>query len=86
MKERELKPNLRAGIVRLTIILSSNAQADPRLLIGTEKQTDDQNDPSNQIWSVYMSEAALRDKGLVESWKSDMDGTLIFVCFLSWLK
>lgn len=32
-----------------------------------------------------MSEAALRDKGLVESWKSDMDGTLIFVCFLSWL-
>lgn len=41
---------------------------------------DDQNHPSNQIWSVYMSEAILRDKGLVESWKSDMDGTLIFVC------
>ncbi|KAJ7453760.1 hypothetical protein FB451DRAFT_1050045, partial [Mycena latifolia] len=31
-----------------------------------------------KIWSVYVSEAEKYDKALVESWRSDMDGMLIF--------
>ncbi|KAJ7716207.1 hypothetical protein B0H16DRAFT_1476907 [Mycena metata] len=41
------------------------------------------DDPSHdraaaKLWSVYISEAEKYDKGLVESWKSDMEGMLIF--------
>ncbi|KAF7344698.1 hypothetical protein MVEN_01630200 [Mycena venus] len=31
-----------------------------------------------KLWAVYISEAEKYDKGLVESWKSDMQGMLIF--------
>jgi Family of unknown function (DUF6535) len=37
------------------------------------------DDPSSKLWSVYVGEAAQHDKALVENWKSDMDGILIFV-------
>jgi hypothetical protein len=36
-----------------------------------------------KLWAVYVSEADKYDKALVESWKSDMDGLLIFVSFKS---
>jgi len=32
-----------------------------------------------KIWAVYVAEAEKYDKGLMESWKSDMEGMLIFV-------
>jgi hypothetical protein len=32
-----------------------------------------------KVWAVYVSEAEKYDRGLVESWKSDMEGLLIFV-------
>ncbi|KAJ6545500.1 hypothetical protein B0H19DRAFT_955735, partial [Mycena capillaripes] len=32
-----------------------------------------------KLWAVYVSEAEKYDRGLVESWKSDMEGLLIFV-------
>jgi hypothetical protein len=32
-----------------------------------------------KLWTVYISEAEKYDKSLVESWKSDMEGMLIFV-------
>jgi uncharacterized membrane protein len=32
-----------------------------------------------KLWAVYVSEAEKYDKALVESWKSDMNGMLIFV-------
>jgi hypothetical protein len=32
-----------------------------------------------KLWAIYVAEAEKYDKGLVESWKSDMDGMLIFV-------
>jgi hypothetical protein len=32
-----------------------------------------------KLWAVYVSEAEKYDRGLVESWRSDMEGTLIFV-------
>ncbi|KAF7366948.1 hypothetical protein MSAN_00953500 [Mycena sanguinolenta] len=36
-----------------------------------------------KMWAVYISEAEKYDKGLVESWKSDMDGLLIFAALFS---
>jgi hypothetical protein len=42
------------------------------------------DDPSEEaaaskLWAVYVSEAEKYDRSLVESWKSDMEGMLIFV-------
>ncbi|KAJ7644704.1 hypothetical protein FB45DRAFT_298924, partial [Roridomyces roridus] len=36
-----------------------------------------------KLWSVYVSEAEKYDKSLVESWKSDMEGILIFAGLFS---
>ncbi|KAJ7616142.1 hypothetical protein DFH06DRAFT_948232, partial [Mycena polygramma] len=36
-----------------------------------------------KLWAVYVSEAENYDKGLVESWKSDMQGMLIFAGLFS---
>ncbi|KAJ7137330.1 hypothetical protein C8R43DRAFT_844646, partial [Mycena crocata] len=36
-----------------------------------------------KLWAIYVSEAEKYDKGLVESWKSDMDGILIFAGLFS---
>ncbi|KAJ7441441.1 hypothetical protein B0H11DRAFT_2095927 [Mycena galericulata] len=36
-----------------------------------------------KLWSVYISEAEKYDKALVESWRSDMDGLLIFAGLFS---
>jgi hypothetical protein len=35
--------------------------------------------PAAKLWAVYVSEAEKYDRSLVESWKSDMEGMLIFV-------
>lgn len=43
-------------------------------------ETDDNwDDPSNKLWSIYMTAAEKHDTALTESWKVDTDGTLIFV-------
>ncbi|KAK7006319.1 hypothetical protein R3P38DRAFT_1706512 [Favolaschia claudopus] len=36
-----------------------------------------------KIWAIYAAEAEKYDKGLVQSWKSDMDGMLIFAGLFS---
>ncbi|KAJ7658008.1 hypothetical protein B0H17DRAFT_955434, partial [Mycena rosella] len=36
-----------------------------------------------KLWSVYISEAEKYDKALVESWRGDMDGMLIFAGLFS---
>ncbi|KAJ7486990.1 hypothetical protein FB451DRAFT_1228512 [Mycena latifolia] len=36
-----------------------------------------------KLWAVYVSEAEKYDKGLVESWKNDMEGMLIFAGLFS---
>ncbi|KAJ7637309.1 hypothetical protein DFH06DRAFT_653852 [Mycena polygramma] len=36
-----------------------------------------------KIWAIYIGEAEKYDKGLVESWRSDMDGMLIFAGLFS---
>ncbi|KAK6977341.1 hypothetical protein R3P38DRAFT_2810523 [Favolaschia claudopus] len=47
----------------------------------SERNHDDE--AGAKIWSVYISEADKYDKALVESWKSDMDGMLIFAGLFS---
>lgn len=32
-----------------------------------------------KLWNVYVGEAERYDRGLIESWKGDMNGMLIFV-------
>lgn len=32
-----------------------------------------------KIWSIYAAEADKYDKALIEGWRDDMEGTLIFV-------
>ena len=34
-----------------------------------------------KFWSVYVGEAESHDKALVETWKDDMEGIIIFVRF-----
>lgn len=48
---------------------------------GTSSRYDDSNKyhASSKIWSSYISEADRYDRAMVESWKGDMDGILIFV-------
>ncbi|KAF8147049.1 hypothetical protein K438DRAFT_1542825, partial [Mycena galopus ATCC 62051] len=36
-----------------------------------------------KLWAVYISEAEKYDKALVESWKADMEGLLIFAGLFS---
>ncbi|KAJ7242911.1 hypothetical protein C8J57DRAFT_64302 [Mycena rebaudengoi] len=48
----------------------------------------DQRDPiddaaATKLWTVYVSEAEKYDKALVESWRSDMNGMLIFAGLFS---
>ncbi|KAJ7795546.1 hypothetical protein B0H14DRAFT_2468168, partial [Mycena olivaceomarginata] len=38
---------------------------------------------SAKLWAVYISEAEKYDKALVEGWKSDMEGLLIFAGLFS---
>ncbi|KAJ7099833.1 hypothetical protein C8R44DRAFT_947265 [Mycena epipterygia] len=50
-----------------------------------EKVTDSDEAAAAKIWVVYIDEAEKYDKGLVESWKSDMEGLLIF-CLMRYPK
>ncbi|KAJ7896798.1 hypothetical protein B0H14DRAFT_2333246, partial [Mycena olivaceomarginata] len=36
-----------------------------------------------KVWAIYISEAEKYDRALVESWKSDMEGLLIFAALFS---
>ncbi|TDL27673.1 hypothetical protein BD410DRAFT_685394, partial [Rickenella mellea] len=40
-------------------------------------------EPSDQMWSLYVDEAKRFDRALVESWKGEMDGILIFAGLFS---
>lgn len=56
-----------------------------RSQILTDKYTaaEDQN-ACSKMWNVYTLEAERYDKAVVESWKGDMNGMLIFVRDHSW--
>jgi uncharacterized membrane protein len=40
---------------------------------------------SAKLWAVYISEAEKYDKAMVERWRTDMEGLLIFVS-VTWVK
>ncbi|KAJ6501195.1 hypothetical protein C8R47DRAFT_970565, partial [Mycena vitilis] len=53
-------------------------------LVSKSQPTPAKDNPEHEaaaakLWAVYVSEAEKYDKGLVESWKGDMEGMLIFV-------
>ncbi|KAJ6474760.1 hypothetical protein C8R45DRAFT_873877, partial [Mycena sanguinolenta] len=58
---------------------------DTDIEAGAQEQTraDEDDAAGAKIWSVYIAEAERYDKALVESWKSDMDGMLIFAGLFS---
>ncbi|KAJ7792721.1 hypothetical protein B0H14DRAFT_3562485, partial [Mycena olivaceomarginata] len=60
--------------------MSKNTAILPNLSY-VPKQADHDELASAKLWAVYISEAEKYDKALVESWKSDMDGLLIFALF-----
>ncbi|KAF8211165.1 hypothetical protein K438DRAFT_1806791 [Mycena galopus ATCC 62051] len=52
------------------------------------KFSGEQDDPSDEaaaakLWAVYVSEASKYDKALIESWRADMEGILIFAGLFS---
>jgi hypothetical protein len=38
------------------------------------------DDACYKLWNMYIGQAQEYDKALIESWKSDMDGMILFVC------
>ncbi|KAF7344944.1 hypothetical protein MVEN_01657000 [Mycena venus] len=57
---------------------------DCRLATTMDSTRHESNEASSaKLWSVYISEAEKYDKALVESWRSDMDGLLIFAGLFS---
>ncbi|KAJ6471613.1 hypothetical protein C8R47DRAFT_1077260 [Mycena vitilis] len=52
----------------------------PRPMHETPKYSEaESRQASANLWSIYISEAERYDRALVESWKADMEGMLIFV-------
>ncbi|KAJ7713015.1 hypothetical protein B0H16DRAFT_1743715 [Mycena metata] len=49
----------------------------------TPKADHDDDAAASKVWAVYVSEAEKYDRSLVESWKSDMEGMLIFAGLFS---
>ncbi|KAJ7668818.1 hypothetical protein DFH06DRAFT_208026 [Mycena polygramma] len=71
---------------------TSTDQYFPGTLPGTPPIVKEENIAKNnaeheaaaaKLWAVYVSEAEKYDRGLVESWKSDMEGMLIFAGLFS---
>ncbi|KAJ7640183.1 hypothetical protein B0H17DRAFT_1216669 [Mycena rosella] len=54
-----------------------------RTISDTYRPDDADESAGAKLWAVYISEAEKYDKALVESWKSDMEGLLIFAGLFS---
>ncbi|KAK6991862.1 hypothetical protein R3P38DRAFT_2803552 [Favolaschia claudopus] len=52
-------------------------------LAGAASNDDSDDAAGAKMWSIYVGEAEKYDKALVDSWKSDMDGLLIFAGLFS---
>ena len=48
-------------------------------LIGPSPLDKNHGDPSDGLWSMYLTEAEKQDKEVTDSWKGDTDGILVFV-------
>ncbi|KAK7038450.1 hypothetical protein R3P38DRAFT_545257 [Favolaschia claudopus] len=53
------------------------------ILENKDASEDDSEAATAKLWAIYASEAEKYDKALVESWKSDMEGMLIFAGLFS---
>lgn len=69
---------LRVSVTSFSHFLSRDLNVAIRLETGnyTDAESAEATAP---LWSIYVSEADRYDKALVESWKGDMSGMLIFV-------
>ncbi|KAJ6458072.1 hypothetical protein C8R47DRAFT_1227212 [Mycena vitilis] len=70
------------------ILEASKPVAADDELVSKSQPTPAKDNPEHEaaaakLWAVYVSEAEKYDKGLVESWKGDMEGMLIFAGLFS---
>ncbi|KAJ7142042.1 hypothetical protein C8R43DRAFT_954388 [Mycena crocata] len=56
----------------------SSADSPATSISDNHERVDSGEFASAKLWAVYISEAEKYDKALVEGWKSDMEGLLIF--------
>jgi len=49
------------------------------VLAETHDHNMDYDERATKFWSVYVEEAGSYDKALIETWKEDMEGIIIFV-------
>ncbi|KAJ7175308.1 hypothetical protein C8R46DRAFT_890890, partial [Mycena filopes] len=72
---------------KLLQVLGSFSQVDYFFSERREWSAADVDDAAAaKLWGVYVTEAEKYDEGLVDSWKKDMEGLLIFVSKLSMLQ
>jgi Family of unknown function (DUF6535) len=45
----------------------------------SSRKANDYDERAVKLWSVYTKEAESHDKALIETWKDDMEGVIIFV-------
>ncbi|KAK7013660.1 hypothetical protein R3P38DRAFT_3277534 [Favolaschia claudopus] len=63
--------------------ISAFASVDSDFVSVKAEYSDSHDTAGAKLWSVYVSEAEKYDKALVDSWKSDMEGLLIFAGLFS---
>ncbi|CAK5278561.1 unnamed protein product [Mycena citricolor] len=62
-------------------VQTKGAQADQRQ--AEEERLERERASGNKLWSAYIAEAQNYDQGLLEGWRSEMDGLLIFAGLFS---
>ncbi|CAK5278563.1 unnamed protein product, partial [Mycena citricolor] len=60
---------------------AEKAQADQQK--AEEERIERERASGNKLWSAYITEAQNYDQGLLEGWRSEMDGMLIFAGLFS---
>jgi hypothetical protein len=67
-------PQVQHGMLTLPFTLATVASSN-LICVPDENH----GDPSDGLWSMYLTEAEKQDAEVTESWKGDTDGTLVFV-------
>ncbi|KAI9447581.1 hypothetical protein H4582DRAFT_10154 [Lactarius indigo] len=60
-----------------------NGDAAPITNISAVQRDENHGDPSDGLWSMYLTEAEKQDKEVTETWKGDTDGILVFTGLFS---
>ncbi|CAK5278560.1 unnamed protein product [Mycena citricolor] len=81
MEKRCATRDTAVSLPPLTMSRAEREQADQRK---AEEERDERERASgNKLWSAYIAEAQNYDQGLLEGWRSEMDGMLIFAGLFS---